>query len=495
MTQFNESKLSKIIARRIMSADDKAYLLPMCTPIYCPEYNGVRTSRVTVINPNTNSFTDTVDGTTDTTVVGATITNSAASINPLIDKEGTLSVSDIGIVTSFGTSNYLAVTSPSDYNMDFIHMVGNLPSNRTQPINIVAATSSVVETITVQPNGNITLTRGSAEASNIGKAKDSGEFYIEIAIHNSQINVTLRHITENNGDLKETILPEGKVTLLSFGASSESTYSVDLSQSFYTLGDDTKVPMFNPGRSATKIASNTFDIDLNIPVSHTYFVPHEVDLETDVDLQNMIKSDYAVRLKRAVSNQILGIITETLNADNGTLMIEGATAASYIGKAIADNLINGTGQKYSIYKYSNGAPVVYNKSSNAPCIDNNIVGQTEDDTFATRNDISVPALYFIEKPTLLLNNDELVNVQTALCNGDLKSYATNYMNIDYAKMTLPKDAIGVFGTNDTFAVAFTEAIIKRQPDKDFYADNVTVTSYIGVKLVHTNNLRFIKKGS
>lgn len=329
MTHFNESKLSRIIARRIIAPEDRSQMLPFCTPIYCPNYKGVRASRVTVINPNTNSF----------------------------------NVNTKGDITSIG--------------------------------------------------------------------------------------VTQSEVDEN-----------------------------------------------------PNINTNTFDIDMTIPVSHTYFLPHEVDLETDINMQEMIKSDFAVRFKKEVSAEILRQIIAS-KASIPTIT-KGANIATTIGTAIADNILNGTGQRYSIYKYDNGAPVSTLISSNQPNIDDLALGTEKPDgllsevpqsaykrEYALKDDVDVPAMFFIEQPTLLLNPTDFTSYQVGLCNGDVKDYARKTLSIDTTKVDFSAAGTAIFGTNDTFAVAFTEAMTKVQPDKKFYANNITITVYFGVKLVHTNNLRLL----
>lgn len=317
MTHFNESKLSRIIARRIIAPEDRSQMLPLCTPIYCPTYNGVRASRVTVINPNTNSFYVNAEG--DTTSIG--VTQSEVDENPNIN-------------------------------------------------------------------------------------------------------------------------------------------------------------------------TNTFDIDMTIPVSHTYFLPHEVDLETDVNMMDMIKSDFAVRFKKAVSAEIL---KQIIAAKASIPKITAATTvAENIGKSIAECVINGTGQKYSIYKYDNGAPVSYVTSSNQPNIDTEVLGGQEQlPIYASKDTVDVPAMYYVEKPTLILNQTDYTDFQVGLCNGNVKTYANDTINVETTKVDFSAAGDAIFGTNDTFAVAFTEAMTKVQPDKNFYANNITVTVYFGVKLVHTNNLRLL----
>lgn len=325
MTDFNESKLSKIIARRIIAPTDRSQLLPLCTPIFCPDYKGVRASKVTIINPNTNSF---------------------------ITDEGTPGVTSIGV-------------------------------------------------------------------------------------------------------------------------------------------DSTKTP-FN--------LSNTFDVDLNIAVRRTYFVPHEVDLETDVNLMDMIKSDFGVVFKKAVSQELLN----QLEANSGsiTTLTMGNTIAATIGSVIADNITNGTGQKYSIYKYDNGAPVTSIKSSSQPDIDDMVLEPKSDSVetidnmsfkrvFATKDDVAVPAMYFVEQPTLIFDANKFEEYQQGLCSGTIKEYANKVVNVETTKQGLGALGEGVFGTNDTFAVAFTEPKITRIADKNYFADNICIEVYFGVTLVHTNNVRIL----
>lgn len=317
MTEFNESKLSRIIARRIIAPEDRAAMLPFCTPIYCPNYKGVMASKVTVINPNTNS---------------------------IFESEG---------------------------------------------------------------------------QSLVGVDK----------------------------------VAEGKPS------------SID----------------------------NTFDIEMTIPVSHSYLIPNEVDLETDVNLIDMIKSDFAVRFKKAVSDEILK--QAIAMKSQITEITVGSSLVDAVGKAIADNIANGTGQKYSIYKYSNGAPVTYITSSNAPDIDEMVIEKKDDENeivrsdYASKNDVDVPALYYFEQPTLLLNEDRFTEFKQGLCKGEIKRYAEDVLKVDVTKDDISELGDGLFGSNDSFAVAFTEAAIKTERPKDTFADIVTITVYFGVTNVHTRNLR------
>ena len=112
-------------------------------------------------------------------------------------------------------------------------------------------------------------------------------------------------------------------------------------------------------------------------------------------------------------------------------------------------------------------------------------------TFAIKDDISVPALYYVEQPTLILPNTTFADYQTELCNGNIKEYARKMINVETATADFGQLGEGVFGTNDTFAVAFSSPSIKLVPDTNFYGYRLCCTMLYGVKLVHKYNLRLI----
>lgn len=343
MTNFNESKLSQILARAIIAPADRSQFLPMSTPIYCPSNNGVRASRVTIIVPN-----------------------------PVV-------------------------------NPDVTHKVhtGSSPSDTT-----------------------------------------------------------------TYSDSKFTI--GGQST-------KEERYSDDfLEDSWYTY---------------TNI-DNTVDIDINKSLNYTYKIPHEVALETNVDLQNLIKSDFAVKFKKAISQAIQAdIVTNIAEISKITAQ---TTLAETLGQVIADNQYNGTGQKFSIYKYDNGAPVTYNVSSDQPDYDEKVIGETAENYYASKNDVGVPALHYLNLPTVLLPYTTYQKYQQQLVDGSIKTYVETKLNVDTTSEDFTDIDEGVVGSNDTYAVAYTEPKIVISPDTTQYADNLCITVFYGVKLINTANLRIIE---
>lgn len=319
MTDFNESKLSKIMARRIIAPADRANLLPFATPIYCPDNNGVKASRVSIVDPNANTF--------------------------------------------FNAEDFIALGA------EFAKQQGKLVATK-QPGTI----------------------------------------------------------------------------------------------------------------------NNTVDIDLDQPLNLKYFIPNEVDLKTNVDLLNVIKSDFAVKFKHAVSTQVRDQIQALVTANKLPKIEMQATLSDAIGSAIAKIIKDGTGQKFSIYKYNNGAPIEYFKKNNQPNIDKVIDNTANQFDYATIDDINVPALYYIEKPSLILDNNKFEAYQQGLCSGAINKYVKEVIDVDTTADTLTGIGEGIFGTNDCFAVAFTQPSIKRKPSQEFFGDELYISIYFGVKLVNISNL-------
>ena len=340
MTNFNESKLSQILARAIIAPADRSQFLPMSTPIYCPSNNGVRASRVTIIVPNP-------------------------------------------VVHADATHNLETGSSPSD--------------------------------TTTYSDSNFTI---------------GGQFTLEKESQNG--------------------VPEDSYTE-------------------YTNID------------------NTVDIDINKSLNYICRIPHEVDLETDVDLQNLIKSDFAVRFKKAISDAIHADIV--LNIADITELATGATLAATLGNIIADNVYYGTGQRYSIYKYDNGAPVPYITASNQPDYDDKVIGQTAENIYTNYNEVGYPALHYYHLPTVVFPYTTYQEYQQGLVNGTIKRYVESKLNVDVTAKDFTSIGDGVVGSNDAYAVAYNEPKITIAPDTKAYANYLCISANYGVKLINKANLR------
>ena len=440
MTDFNESKLSKILARRIIVPEKRANLLPFATPIYCPDNNGVKASKVSIIDPNANSFFTSDDFVS----IGSQFTK---QINNRLVATGTPTVTD-GIYVGSAT-NY--------YKINFI--------NSDNEVKLISNTNVNEGDRLFSINNTIFTAKESGKLEYIRMYSDEIGINYDIKIGNSH--------TQNFVDKT----PSGDAIKL------DGVEPIDLSKS--TINN---TPLFS--LNITKqpgTVKNTVDIELNKPLNLKYFIPHEVDLETNVDLLDVIKSDFAVEFKHAVSTEIHTQLEALVTGNLLPKITMATTLSDAIGSAIARIIKEGTGQKFSIYKYSNGAPIEYIKKNNQPNIDKVIQEQSEID-YASIDDIDVPALYYLEKPTLILDNNKFEDYQQGLCSGSIKTYVKDVIDVDTTVDSMTSIGEGIFGTNDCFAVAFTQPSIKREPSQDMFGDELYITIYYGVKLVSKANL-------
>ena len=441
MTEFNESKLSKILARRIIVPEKRANLLPFATPIYCPDNNGVKASKVSIIDPNANSFFTSDDFVS----LGSQFTK---QINNRLVATGTPTVTD-GIYVG-STTNY--------YKINFI--------NSDNEVRLISNTNVNKDDKLFSINNTIFTARVSGKLEYIRIYSDESGINYDVKIDNNH--------TQNFVDKT----PSGDAIKL------DGVEPIDLSKS--TINN---TPLFSlditkqPGT-----VKNTVDIELNKPLNLKYFIPNEVDLKTNVDLLNVIKSDFAVKFKHAVSTQVRDQIQALVTANKLPKIEMQATLSDAIGSAIAKIIKDGTGQKFSIYKYNNGAPIEYFKKNNQPNIDKVIDNTANEFNYATIDDINVPALYYIEKPSLILDNNKFEAYQQGLCSGAINKYVKEVIDVDTTADALTGIGEGIFGTNDCFAVAFTQPSIKRKPSQEFFGDELYVSIYFGVKLVNISNL-------
>lgn len=443
MTNFNENILSKIIARRIVAPEDRANLLPLATPIYCPDANGVKASRVTIIDPNANTlFTS-----DDFVSLGSQFTK---QINNRLVATGTPTVTN-GIYVGSATNYYKINFINSDNE---IRLISNTNINKDDKL--------------------FSINNTSVTASASGKLE-----YIRIYGDTSTINYDVKI---NNGHSNNFIGKTGSGDTIKL----DGIEPIDLSQS--TINN---TPLFNINIVQPGTIKNTVDIDLTEQLTVKYFIPNEVELKTDVDLVNFLKSDYAVKFKHAVSTKIYDQVQALVTGNLIPKITMGTTLAETFGTIITKLIKDGTGQKYSIYKYNNGAPIEYINRNNQPNIDKVVQDAPEFD-YASIDDVNVPALYYFEKPSLILDNAKFEDYQQDLCSGSIKTYVEEKLNVDTTADTMTSIGEGIFGTNDCFAVAFTQPSIQRKPSQDMFGDELYITIYYGVKLVSKANLGVIE---
>lgn len=491
MSQFDESKLSRILARRIIAPEDRSQFLPLCTPIYCPDNNGVKASQVTIIDPNLNTFFDDVNSTnTRSKYIGSQLdSTSGVSYNENISVVGTPTIdATSGNVSNISTTNKIVLGTSATSNLYQFHIEFEITSdvNSCTILDYQASSGSHFGIIYEKPNLKIANNDfGSPHTilSNIS----IGTHYIDVTADvNSQTSLVS---VDGSSSTSYGFMTNSFPVTFQLASTSESPI-INLYRSTLN-GDPLAVGKFKPTvtRQPNEV-QNIINIDLSKSVSRDYFVPYEVELKSDADIMSVIKSDFAAYFKNRVSNEIYEQLKLLHTTNTISTINMGASLAETFGEVISTFVSQGTGQKYSIYKYNNGAPVVYSTSSNQPNIDKDI-NQSTDMLFATRDDIDVPALNFIEQPTLILPNTTYTDYQTELCNGNLKTYTKDMVNVETATADFSQLGEGVFGTNDTFAVAFSSPSIKLVPDTNFYGYRLCCTMLYGVKLIHKHNVRLL----
>lgn len=443
MTNFNENILSKIIARRIVAPEDRANLLPLATPIYCPDANGVKASRVTIIDPNANTlFTS-----DDFISIGAQFTK---GVNNKLVATGTPVVSADGIYTGSPT-NYYKIDRTGTAKITLLFK--ETKANQT----LLTAGGSTVECARDQTDVIVEITEGLDGGIKITQRK-KGVFSSAYEVPASNQNINLVGVFDI--DLTQSDIDGVKL------------FALDITK--------------QPGT-----VKNTVDIDLTEQLTAKYFIPNEVELKTDVDLVDFIKSDYAVKFKHAVSTKIYNQVQALVTGNLVPKITMGTTLAETLGTVITKLIKDGTGQKYSVYKYNNGAPIEYINRNNQPNIDK-VIQESPEFNYTSINDVNVPALYYYELPSLILDNAKFEDYQQGLCGGTIKRYVEEKLNVDTTADTMTNIGEGIFGTNDCFAAAFTQPSIQRKPSQDMFGDELYITIYYGVKLVSKTNLGIIE---
>ena len=226
------------------------------------------------------------------------------------------------------------------------------------------------------------------------------------------------------------------------------------------------VTIIDPKVDSNKIiTSNKYEVDLNQKFSATIKVPLEDIMKARVDVYKLCESFFAGQFRVQVSNSIKQYIE--LNASalaDLTTNYASTDLATFVGNALTYYQVEDVGDKQRIYRYSNGAPIVYTNSINQFDAEIPFKGINQEETdmmsmymshFSDINN-NQPALYYIEKPTIIFPTVAM-----------LKKFYTEVVkkNID-KKVALEKFEIGyagntttltnpVVGKNNNFALCYT----------------------------------------
>lgn len=341
MTAFSESKLSKLLTRAIIAPEDRSPLLALATPIYCPDYNGVRAQSLNIIKPTAQK-----------------------------------------------------------------HYVQ-------------------YQTITDGEPGEVTTS-------------------------DTEVSV--------GGTLKViTTIQDGETTVTN---------------------------EFTPDE-------NIITINLNKSVKKRYSVPYELDLKTDVNLMNLIKADMLVEFKKAVNNELNLYITS--NKSSITKIEAGTSLADTIGNVITNYITKGTGCRFSIYGYDNGAPVSFITNENQLSFPQYIKSEGTENGIVSINDVNIPSMYYFANPSLILTDKKFKELQTGLVNGTIKSYAREKLNFSNISTDISEiGTTGIAGSNDVIALAFTEPRITQSSNTNNFGYTISMECSFGIALVNPDNIGIIE---
>ena len=249
-----------------------------------------------------------------------------------------------------------------------------------------------------------------------------------------------------------------------------------------------------------EIESELITVPLNKRFKMTLSIPTEVDLKSNFDLIEVVRSFFAGQFRVKASNAIEDYITtQATLVPNFCNKIEGAAD---IAQAITDSVynyhINGTANEARVYKFSNGAPVVY--STNVNQFNAEVAfttqGEYENDvrdfmTYYQTIDSRSPGQVYATKPTFIFEQSEYKLLGEKMLN---KVYSDKYLEkYDIGVTGQNQDVTGrkymsIFGTNDCIAFCYTEPRIQIVRDNKQFGDLVRCEIYYGFEVVNNKNL-------
>lgn len=527
MTNTSESKVSRLIARSIIQPENRAAMLALATPIYCPDYNGIQADKLTIIYPN--PLVNTVETTTIKQTNGTEDTRETQTVANYgtVGGKKTIEIIQNHIDLSSGTIHYLEGLFNQGQTIDFdsaftVQINYTVPASATGAIQLSTFnydeeddtdklyTNSFVinNTILTGDSGEITsgeLKVGS-NASNgrniLSGTVDVGDVIEMIFTYNptsKDFHLKATNTTKNIimfDDIRPGATADGvKPTADSQDSSNyvinnTTDYTATSSLIDYTV--ESVSVSYNDNTSTNQVT-----IALDKSLEFSYDVPYNIDLTSIVDIQDLIISDMQAKFKKAVSDEVEAMVEAGYTARNSVTYTEGEIADA-IAKVYAEVAEKGTARKFSILNYSNGAPVEYMFTSDEPNVADNIKNEEfSSQTYASLNDRDTAAKYYISNPSLVATKDFYTQVQKALLDGSLKSYFVQRTNVDLSPLSKITDEnkLAIFGTNDAVAVGFTEPKISIERNTDSFTKTVTIQIFYGAVLIHPENIVIIKKQS
>lgn len=249
------------------------------------------------------------------------------------------------------------------------------------------------------------------------------------------------------------------------------------------------------------VSNDLVAVNLSDEFKFTMEIPHDVDLKSEFNVLNVVRTFAYQMFKHEVSNAIASYIFE--NAEDFTTATAGSSLAQALGSAFHEYVFNGTGSKFSVYKFDNGAPVTSSvggfeiklnkepiikdqQSPNGEVTEAQIINMFE--SIYTDINSNEPALYYMAQPTAILNEATHELFYQQLGAGTLKKALTDKFEVAASHETMTDTMIGILGTNNAFAVAFTEPRVQIVPSVTSFADKVKVYINYGVALINKEDV-------
>lgn len=255
---------------------------------------------------------------------------------------------------------------------------------------------------------------------------------------------------------------------------------------------------------ANDVSNDLVTVNLSNEFKFTMEIPHDVDLKSEFNVLNVVRTFAYQMFKHEVSNAIASYIFG--NAEDFTTATAGSSLAAALGSAFHEYVFNGTGSKFSVYKFDNGAPVTSSvggfeiklnkepivkdqKASNGEMTEAQIIDMFE--SIYTDINSNEPALYYMAQPTAILNEATHELFYQQLGAGTLKKALTDKFEVAASHETMEDTMIGIFGTNNAFAVAFTEPRVQIVPSVTSFADKVKVYINYGISVINPEDIVII----
>lgn len=255
---------------------------------------------------------------------------------------------------------------------------------------------------------------------------------------------------------------------------------------------------------ANDVSNDLVTVNLSNELKFTMEIPHDVDLKSEFNVLNVVRTFAYQMFKHEVSNAIASYIFG--NAEDFTTATAGSSLAAALGSAFHGYVFNGTGSKFSVYKFDNGAPVTSSvggfeiklnkepiikdqKAPNGEMTEAQIINMFE--SIYTDINSNEPALYYTAQPTAILNEATHELFYQQLGAGTLKKALTDKFEVAASHETMSDTMIGIFGTNNAFAVAFTEPRVQIVPSVTSFADKVKVYINYGISVINPEDIIII----